>query len=274
MVMDPAQVTTPTVFEIVKFVVEIVLIGGVGGVAGFLWKAINDWRNQLREERKLLLEERKVMLDEQKALQESLHQRWERLFSELKPAMESQAEVARKVADEFYRPVLDAIWRVHLYADVYETVDLCISAANDLIQTGKIPENVPPTVRDALRRHPDTKEFLKAMEEARPNGADYLCRQLDAFYQATEKLINSGYMSELEERAGLENLKRFFNCYYAADLPTLVKNRSPDDLSKFLKKWKTEELEPLRTLRDKVPWHEFLSHYYGTLRRALRATEV
>jgi hypothetical protein len=264
--METAAPTVPSLFEIIRFIVEVGLLGGIGGAIGFLWKAINDWRKHLLEERKLLLEE-------YKAQQGFLHQQWERLYAELKPAMENLANIAIRVADEHYRPVLDAICRVDLYADTYEIVDQCIAAAKEFIETGKTPKDIPKIVRDALDSYPDTKEFLKAMEEARPSGADYMWPHLEAFYQATEKLINSGYMWELEERAGRENLIRFFNCYNAADLPTLIKSRSPDELSKFLKEWKSQQLEPLRKLRDEVPWHEFLSHYYRKLRTALKSDD-
>ena len=111
------------------------------------------------------------------------------------------------------------------------------------------------------------------MEEARPSAADYLYSQLEALYQAIENLIKSGYMSELEDLVGRENIIRFFNWYYASEIPSLIKNRSPDELSGFLKEWKSQEFEPLLKLRDEVPWHKFLSHYYRKLRTALKIDE-
>jgi hypothetical protein len=255
--MNLLQSTTPNLFEIIKFIMEIVIIGGFG----VAWTVLNDLRNDIRKGQELLLSQRK-------AEQEDLHRRWERLYSELKPAMEIEAKIAVKIANDYYLPVVDAIRRVEVYAEVYETIEQSIMAGNYLINFGKIPDDIREGVRNYLLEHNDTKSFIKANEEAHPNAAGCLARQLEVLYSAIEKLINSGYIFELEESIGLSNLKHILNLKYASDLKN-IKNLSPEKLSHFLKSWRSSELKPLQNLCQQLPWEKFLSRYYWKLHNAL-----
>ena len=269
--MGTAGATQPSTFEIIKFIVEVVLLGGVGGIGGFLWKVITDLRKESREQRELILQERKQLFEEQKQREANTQKQMDRLLAELKPAMESQATFAFEVATKYYLPVLNAIGLVEIYADTYETMVQVIEVAPKFIETRELPQNLLPIVRDSLNTSRDIPELLKSMQEALPSCAKFLLEQLKTLHSALADLIQSGYVWELEEYIGPEKVKNFLNWYYAADIPTLTWNCSPDELRRFLRNWKSGELEPLLLMKRTVPWHVFLSHYYLKLRKAIKA---
>jgi hypothetical protein len=261
--MDPAQASNPGTFELAKFIVEVVLIGGVGGLGGFIWKVVTDLRNDAREERKQRLEEVKLQTD-------MIERGLDRAAAELKPAIDNLATIAIEVANKYYRPVLDSMCGVDLYAETYGIIEQTISAAKEKIRTGKASGDIPAIVREALERYPETKDLLQAMEEARPSCADYLFSELETLHRNIVALVSSGYIWELEKDVGRQDLIKFYNWRYASGMSALLKSRSPEELSAFLASWKAGEFDPLRRLKDKVPWEAFLSHYYGKLRHAAR----
>ncbi|MCK4619756.1 MAG: hypothetical protein KAT52_07400 [Desulfobacterales bacterium] len=230
---------SPSLFDIIKFTIEVILIGGLG----LAWKIIRDWQKQVQDLQK---EQREYLL------------------SVAEPALEFEANVAVKVAFEYYRPVLDAIRGVDVYAETYEIAEETISAAKEFQKTGHLPDDVRDIVRDALERY-ESQKLQKSMEQALPSAAQYLCYQLDVLHKAVENLIKEGYLWELEEGAGRDNLITFLNFYHAADIPVLVKDSSPSAVSKFLKEWQSSKLAPIKALRVKLPWHEFVADYYKKL---------
>jgi hypothetical protein len=216
--MQVAEVSHPNTWELVTFIVQIVLISGVGGY--FKYRA-----------------------DQQKQRENMLQKQLDRM---LKPVLDSQAKLATEISTKYYMPVLNAVRSIEVYADTYE---LMIQRLAD------------------GRTRPEVKQ---ALQEALPNCADYLFAELKAFYEAVGNLIRSGYIWELEEDIGLENIKHIFNWYNAAEIPSLLKRNSTDALTDFLKSWKTAELDPLRKLKKQVPWQNFLSSYYRKLHDAVR----
>ncbi len=216
--MQVAEVSHPNTWELVTFIVQIVLISGVGGY--FKYRA-----------------------DQQKQRENMLQKQLDRM---LKPVLDSQAKLATEISTKYYMPVLNAVRSIEVYADTYEL----------MIQT----------LADG-RTRPEVKQ---ALQEALPNCADYLFAELKAFYEAVGNLIRSGYIWELEEDIGLENIKHIFNWYNAAEIPSLLKRNSTDALTDFLKSWKTAELDPLRKLKKQVSWQNFLSSYYRKLHDAVR----
>jgi hypothetical protein len=219
--MQLAEVSHPNTWELVSFIVQVVLISGVGGYLKY--------RSDLQKQRENIL---------QKQL--------DRLAAELKPVLDSQASLAAEISTRYYMPVLNAFRSVEVYVDTYEVMT--------------------QTLADG-RTQPEVKQALR---EALPNCANYLFAELKAFYEAVGNLIRSGYIWELEEDIGLENIKHIFNWYNAAEIQGLLKRNSTDALTDFLKSWKTAELEPLRKLKKQVPWQKFLSSYYRKLRDAVR----
>lgn len=242
-------------------VTEVIILGGLG----LIWKVLAGMRKESREKQTLLLasleHERQIIKDE-----------WERAFSKLRPALELQSKIAWEVAEKYYRPLLDAVVMVDIYAEVYDVTEELVRAAHSLKEHGRLPADVRANVRQYFEFN--LNEDPQATENARQNCAKYLSSELKNLATAVDAFKKSGYMSELVEIVGIDYLKDLLNLYHAAEIWEWVDNPTPAKVSEFLASWRARELAHLRMLKDRVPWTAFLTHYLRKLTGALQLAET
>jgi len=249
-------------------IIDIVIVGALVGLGTLLWRIRTDLRTEA-------LKNREEILEQLKADREEDDRRWQRVFSQLKPALELESTIAVDVANKYYRPLLDAVHRANIYIDIYEEVEDLVRDSRYFKKNGSLPLDIKENVRNFLesQTNRDPNELLKDMEGARKSWAKYLCSELKSLYSAVEAFKKFGYMSELAEIEGIGNdyIKKLLNIYYASDIPSWSDDPDPEEISRFLKSWKFHELEALRALKDNIPWEIFLSHYLKRLTKALRS---
>jgi hypothetical protein len=234
-------------------VFEVVLIAGASG-------ALLAWRKDRREKHQLILAERddarKERDDARKAHSQALAERddirkelalvaqerktaWEQAFQLSKQTRDALDDVAVRVADTHYRPVIDAIARVNSYAETYTEIVAIIDGVQ-LLKAGKpLPSEMMDRDREFLR-NPDQgtlDEKLKAMQEGLAGCADILTMQLRDLDAAVTQFIRSGHVSELEGSISRECMVALLNVHNAGRIKELVKKPDTETISHFLRDW-------------------------------------